>query len=450
MNDYKVGLISLGCPKNQIDSEIMLGKLLSAGFHKVDEIEEADIIIINTCAFIESAKKQAIETILEIAEYKNEGLIKAIVVTGCLSERYREEVINEMPEIDAVIGIGANNDIVDVCLKALNGKKTSLFPNKCNLPLSGKRSLIGQKFEAYIKISDGCNNFCSFCAIPYIRGKYRERPIEDIVSEAETLAKEGVRELIIVAQDTTRYGTEIYGKSSIHILLRELCKIDGIKWIRLYYCYPERITDELIDTIAEEDKICSYIDIPIQHCSIDVLKRMNRNGDRESLKNLIKKIRSKIPNVAIRSTLMVGFPGETEKDFEELCNFVKEIEFDKMGCFTFSPEEGTKAFNMQDQIDEEVKERRAEILNDIQFGITEKTNKRKIGQIYETLTEDFQDGKYIGRAYFDSPEIDSNIIFTSEKQINIGSFVDVQITGYEGYDLIGKVVLGGTFNEFTK
>ncbi len=437
---YKVGIISLGCPKNQIDGEIMMNKLSSAGFQIVSEIEDSDLMIVNTCGFIESAKTQAIETILEVAEYKKAGIIKALVVTGCLAERYKDEVIKEMPEIDAVIGIGANNDIVDVCLKALNGTKSSYFPNKCNLPLSGERLLSEPKYQAYLKISDGCSNCCTFCAIPQIRGKYRERSMEDILLEADNLAKTGVTEFIIIAQDTTQYGKELYGTYCLADLLRKMCKIQGIKWIRLYYCYPERITDELIDVIASEEKVCSYIDIPIQHCSNHILKDMNRKSNYESLKALIKKIRQKVTDVTIRTTLMVGFPGEDEFDFELLCNFVKEMKFDKMGCFAYSPEEGTKAYDMPNQIDEDTKRRRAEILTDIQYGITEELNRQKIGKVYETLVEEIDCNKYVGRAYFDSPEIDSNIIFTSDTPLDTGTYVNVKITGFEGYDLIGQAV----------
>ncbi|MCD7723039.1 MAG: 30S ribosomal protein S12 methylthiotransferase RimO [Clostridiales bacterium] len=442
MNKYKVGIISLGCPKNQVDGEIMLSKLAKAGFETVLSPEDADLMIINTCGFIDSAKTEAIETILEMAQYKVAGIISAIVVTGCLAERYKDEVIKEIPEIDAVIGIGANNDIVKVCQKALCGFTTNFFPNECYLPLSGERLLTTPKYMAYLKLSDGCNNRCSFCAIPLIRGKYRERSMEDIVSEARALAASGVRELVLVAQDTTRYGKERYGKYMLAALLKKLCEIDEIKWIRLYYCYPERVTQELIDVIAAEEKVCSYIDIPMQHCSEKVLRAMHRAGNRDSLHALISKLRSEIPGVAIRTTLMVGFPGESAQDFEQLCNFVKEMEFDKMGCFAYSPEEGTPAYSFENQIEDGVKARRAEILGEIQYGVTQKINSRRCGEIYETIVEEFDGEQYTGRAYFDSPDIDSSITFTSETALEAGQFVKVKITGYDGYDLFGKAIGG--------
>ncbi|MBQ9532185.1 MAG: 30S ribosomal protein S12 methylthiotransferase RimO [Eubacterium sp.] len=436
--NFKAGMISLGCPKNQVDGEIILSKLKKAGFDIVSNIEDSDVMIINTCGFIESAKQEAIEAILEVAEYKNAGLIKAIVVTGCLAERYQDEVLKEMPEVDAVVGIGANSDIVKTCQKALVGIKTSQFPNKCYLPLSDERLISTPSHWAYLKISDGCDNRCSYCAIPSIRGKFRSREMEDILNEAKTLASYGVKEIILIAQDTTKYGQDLYGEYKLDVLLKELVKIDGIKWIRLYYCYPERITDSLIDVISNEDKICKYIDIPLQHADKEVLHNMNRLGDSESYKLLIEKMRKKIPDLALRTTFMVGFPGETEKQFENLCNFVIDIHFDKMGSFTFSPEEDTPAFDMDNQIDEDIKLRRQEILMDEQYTITEQINKSKINKIYQVIIDEFNGESYIGRAYFDSPEIDSGIIVYSDKELKIGEFYDVKITDFDGYDLKGK------------
>lgn len=436
----KVGMISLGCPKNQVDGELMLEKLNKSGFEIAQSIEDSDVMIINTCGFIEDAKKEAIETILEVAEYKKAGLIFAIVVTGCLAERYQDEIIKEIPEVDSVIGIGADGDIVKVCQKALLGVRTSFFPDKKYLQLEGERMLSTPSHWAYLKISDGCDNRCSYCAIPLIRGGYAERNMESIVNEAKSLAEKGVKELILIAQDTTKYGFKIYGEYKLAALLKELVKIDGIEWIRLYYCYPDRITDELIDVIANEEKICSYIDIPLQHCNRDILHSMNRSGSYNELKELISKMRSKIPDLALRTTFMVGFPGETEEQFEELCSFVKEIGFDKMGCFTYSPEEDTPAYDYENQIGEDVKKKRAEVLMDIQYGVTEKSNKDKIGKSYKVIVDEYSDGKYNGRAYFDSPEIDSGIIFTSDKKIQVGEFVNVKITDFNGYDLIGVKV----------
>ncbi|MDY4697978.1 30S ribosomal protein S12 methylthiotransferase RimO [Eubacterium coprostanoligenes] len=437
-NGYKVGMISLGCPKNQVDGEALLAKLAQAGYQIVNEIENSDVMIVNTCGFIEDAKREAIDTILEVAQYKEAGLISAIVVTGCLAERYQDEILKEMPEVDAVIGIGANSDIVKVCDKALCGIKTSNFPNKCYLPLDGERMLSTPPHWAYLKIAEGCDNRCAYCAIPGIRGDFRSRTIESVVDEAKSLVNRGVKEIILVAQDTTKYGQDLYGEYSLDKLLKELVKIDGLEWIRLFYCYPQRITDSLIDVIANEDKVCKYIDIPLQHSDATVLKNMNRVGDGNDYRVLLNKMREAIPGLALRTTFMVGFPGETDEQFENLCEFVKDIKFDKMGCFTFSPEEDTPAFDMKNQIDEDVKKRRQEVLMNAQFFITEASNKGRVGNVYKVIVDSFADGKYTGRSYMDSPEIDSGIIFTSNKKLNIGDFVDVKITDFDGYDLIGE------------
>lgn len=437
-NGYKVGMISLGCPKNQVDGEALLAKLAQAGYQIVNEIENSDVMIVNTCGFIEDAKREAIDTILEVAQYKEAGLISAIVVTGCLAERYQDEILKEMPEVDAVIGIGANSDIVKMCDKALCGIKTSNFPNKCYLPLDGERMLSTPPHWAYLKIAEGCDNRCAYCAIPGIRGDFRSRTIESVVDEAKSLVNRGVKEIILVAQDTTKYGQDLYGEYSLDKLLKELVKIDGLEWIRLFYCYPQRITDSLIDVIANEDKVCKYIDIPLQHSDATVLKNMNRVGDGNDYRVLLNKMREAIPGLALRTTFMVGFPGETDEQFENLCEFVKDIKFDKMGCFTFSPEEDTPAFDMKNQIDEDVKKRRQEVLMNAQFFITEASNKGRVGNVYKVIVDSFADGKYTGRSYMDSPEIDSGIIFTSNKKLSIGDFVDVKITDFDGYDLIGE------------
>ncbi len=435
---FKVGMISLGCPKNQVDGEMMLSKLNKNGFQIVADIEDSDVMVINTCGFIESAKTEAIETILEVAEYKKAGLISAVVVTGCLAERYQDEILKEIPEVDAVIGIGADADIVKTCRKALVGVKTSNYPDKCYLPLDDERLVSTPSHWAYLKLSDGCDNRCSYCAIPLIRGGYRERAIENILNEAKMLAANGVKELILIAQDTTKYGKSIYKEYKLAELLKQLCKINGIEWIRIFYCYPDRVTDELIDVIAAEKKICSYIDIPLQHCNGEILKSMNRFGSYDSLKELLLKMKNKIPNLSLRTTFMVGFPGETEEQFEELCRFVKDIKFDKMGCFAYSAEEDTPAFEFDNQIDEDVKMKRADVLMDIQYTITEEANKSRVGNTYKVIVDEKDGDKYIGRSYLDSPEIDSGIIFTSDTEIPIGSFVDVRITDYDGYDLIGE------------
>lgn len=441
MISRKVGMISLGCPKNQVDGEALLAKLKKAGYEIVNNIEDSDVMIVNTCGFIEQAKKEAIDTILEVAEYKNAGLISAIVVTGCLAERYQDEIIKEMPEVDAVLGIGANSDIVKTCDKALCGIVTTSFPNKCYLSINDERIISTPTHWAYLKIAEGCDNRCSYCAIPGIRGGFRSRTIESCVDEAKTLAESGVKELILIAQDTTKYGQDLYGKYSLDILLKELVKIDGIEWIRLFYCYPQRITDSLINVIANEEKVCNYIDIPLQHSDKTVLKNMNRVGDGEDYRALISKMRKAIPGLALRTTFMVGFPGETDEQFENLCKFTEDVKFDKMGCFTFSPEEDTPAYDMQNQIDDDVKVRRQEVLMNKQYSITEELNKQRIGRIYKVIIDTFDGEKYVGRSYMDSPEIDSGIIFTSDNNLNIGDFVNVEITDYNGYDLIGKAIL---------
>ncbi len=435
---YKVGMISLGCPKNQVDGEVLLAKLAAAGYQIVNEIENSDVMIVNTCGFIEDAKREAIDTILEVAQYKEAGVISALVVTGCLAERYQDEILKEMPEVDAVIGIGANADIVKVCDKALCGIQTSNYPNKCYLPIDDERILSTPSHWAYLKIAEGCDNRCSYCAIPGIRGKFRSRKIESVINEAKSLVNRGVKEIILVAQDTTKYGQDLYGEYSLDKLLKELVKIDGLEWIRLFYCYPQRITDSLIDVIANEDKVCKYIDIPLQHSDTTVLKNMNRVGDGNDYRVLLDKMRKAIPDLALRTTFMVGFPGETDEQFENLCDFVKDIKFDKMGCFTFSPEEDTPAFDMDNQIDEDVKKRRQEVLMNAQYSITEASNKSRVGNVYKVIIDSFADGKYTGRSYMDSPEIDSGIIFTSNKKLNIGDFVNVKITDFDGYDLIGE------------
>lgn len=437
---YKVGMISLGCPKNQVDGEVLLAKLADAGFKIVNTIEDSDIMIVNTCGFIEDAKTEAIETILEVAEYKNAGIISAIVVTGCLAERYKDDVLSELPEVDAVVGIGANSDIVKVCQKALCGISTANFPNKCYLPLNEKRMLSTPPHWAYLKIAEGCDNRCAFCAIPGIRGKFRSRPMVEVIDEAKALAAKGIKEVILIAQDTTKYGQDIYGEYKLAALLKELVKIDGIEWIRLYYCYPQRITDELIEVIRDNEKICNYIDVPLQHSDATVLRNMRRVGTGDDYKALIAKMRKEIPDLALRTTLMVGFPGETDEQFENLCSFIKDVKFDRMGCFAFSPEEDTPAYDMDNQLDDDVKNHRQEILMDLQYGISESLNKSRVGKTYKVIVDSVKDNVCVGRSYMDSPEIDTGIIFSSTPDIKIGDFVNVKITDVNGYDLIGELV----------
>lgn len=441
MNE-KIALISLGCPKNQVDAEAMLALLRQDGFVISPEVEGADLVIVNTCGFIEEAKKEAIETILSVAELKKQGLVGALLVTGCLAQRYKSEVIEEIPEIDGIIGIGKNGDIAEICREVLSKKRVCEFPSKLSLPIDGDRILSTPHHFAYLKIAEGCSNCCSYCAIPAIRGKLRSRTIESILEEAKSLAESGVKEIAVIAQDITRYGTDNYGEFMLAKLLKELCKVDGIEWIRLLYCYPECMTDELIDTISEEEKICKYIDLPLQHADADVLKRMNRTGDEKSLLALVQKLRERIPDVIIRTTVMVGFPGETEENFETLSRFVEEARFDRLGCFAFSPEEGTLAAKMSDQIEPEVKEHRAELIMEQQYRIFEEKQNEKIGKTFKVIVDGFDEENlfYTGRTYMDCLEIDSIVIISTEEELLPGDFVSVKIIATEDCDLVGEVV----------
>lgn len=439
----RVGMVSLGCSKNQVDAERMLYKIQKAGYQLIEDAALADIAIINTCGFIESAKQEAIETIFEFVALKNEGRIKKIVVTGCLSERYREEVSELIPESDAVVGIGCNEDIVSVLEKIMAGERVEAFDDKEKLSLTGGRVLTTLSFTSYLKIAEGCDNRCSYCAIPDIRGRFRSVPMENLIDEAKKLVGEGVRELNVIAQDTTRYGIDLYGKYMLPELLTELCKIEELKWIRILYCYPERITDELLDVMAKEEKIVKYIDLPIQHCDDAILKAMHRQGTEASLREVIKKIRDKVEGVVIRTTLITGFPGETEEQFNRLAEFVNEMEFDRLGCFPYSEEEGTPAAEMDCQVDEEVREHRAEIIMEQQSVIAEKKNNALIGKTLEVVTEGFDRyGEcWFGRSAADAPEIDGKIFFTApDKKPFPGCFVKVRIDDVLDYDLIGEIV----------
>ena len=437
---YKISMVSLGCPKNQVDAEMMLYSLKQAGFEICSEEANADAIIVNTCGFIEEAKAEAIENILEAAKYKQGGNCKALIVTGCLAERYKDDVTEEIPEVDVCVGIGSNGKIADIVKNAIEGKKQNLYGEKKDLDLNGKRILGGYPFSTYLKVADGCDNCCTYCAIPKIRGKMRSRTIEDCIAEAKTLAENGVKELIVVAQDTTAYGTDIYGKPMLSKLLSELCKIDGLKWIRTLYTYPEKITDELLDTIAQEPKLLKYLDMPIQHVNGEILKRMNRKGNQETLTALINKIRAKIPNITLRTTLITGFPGETEEQFSELAQFVKDIRFDRLGCFTYSAEEGTAAAEFDNQIDEQTKVDRMENIMDMQMTIAAEKNEEKIGTTAEVIIEGWDDyiKCYFGRTIYDAPEVDGKIFFMAKKQHKIGDFVNVRINDCLDYDLLGE------------
>lgn len=438
----KIGMVSLGCPKNQVDAEMMLARLEDAGFQIVDDPYEAELVIVNTCGFIEDAKREAIDSILEMAQLKEDGTLKALVVTGCLAQRYQQEVLEEIPEIDALIGIGANGDIVKVCEAALEGAAQPSFPPREAMPLEGRRVLTTPPYWAYLKIADGCSNCCSYCAIPGIRGPFRSRRMERIVEEAQELAASGVKELLLVAQDTTRYGEDLYGALMLPELLTRLCQVEGIEWIRLLYCYPERITDALLETIAREPKVLHYLDIPLQHCDAQILRRMNRSGSRESLAALIAKIRAQIPDIVLRTTVMTGFPGEDEAAFTELAEFVKEQRFDRLGCFAYSQEEGTAAAAFPDQVDEEVKQHRAELILQDQYDIVEANNRARIGKTFRAVVEDYDayTDSYTGRTWMDAPEIDGTVRFTCGYPLNDGDFVDVEIFDVSDYDLIGEVV----------
>jgi ribosomal protein S12 methylthiotransferase len=439
----RVGMVSLGCPKNQVDAEKMMFSLRKYGFELIQDAALADVAIINTCGFIQSAKEEAIETMLEFIALKKEGRIKGVICTGCLAERYKQDILDEMPELDAVVSLGKDAEIAQIVKDIMSGEngKKLYAGDKCSLPLEGGRIISTQPFYAYLKIAEGCSNGCTYCAIPAIRGKFRSRTIENILEEARWLADNGVTELVVVAQDTTRYGEDIYGESRLPELLTELCKIEGFHWIRTLYLYPERITDKLIDTIAEQDKLVKYFDIPIQHCNADILKRMNRCGSRETLTELIGKIRARIPNVIIRTTLITGFPGETQEQFEELAEFANDMRFEKLGCFAYSAEEGTPAAKFEGQLPDEEKERRSDVIMEQQMFINDVQNQEMIGKVVEVVTEGFD--RYaeccFGRSAADAPEIDGKIFFSSERKLTVGEYVKVKIDDTLDCDLLGTV-----------
>ena len=438
----KVGMVSLGCSKNQVDAEILLALMVNNGYEICADAQQCDVVIINTCGFIEDAKRESIETIFEFAQLKNQGQVKVLVVTGCLAERYRDQLVSEIPEADVVLGIGSNTQIAQAVQKALDGQRVSAFGDKADLPLNGDRVLSTANYSAYLKIAEGCDNKCTYCAIPMIRGGYRSRTMESIEEEARGLVENGAKELILIAQDTTRYGIDLYGEYSLAKLMRRLCKIDGLKWLRVLYCYPDALTDELLETMAEEEKIVKYIDLPLQHASARVLKRMNRTGDRESLTALMKKIREKIPGVTLRTTLITGFPGETEEEFTELAEFVKDIEFERLGCFAYSQEEGTPAALMPDQIDDEVKNHRAEIIMESQMNIMDRLGEKQVGGDITVLTEGFDRYAecWFGRSAMDAPDIDGKVFFSAETKPYYGEMVTVHVDEAIDGDLFGTRV----------
>ena len=447
-NFMKILFISLGCDKNLADSEEMLG-LLTAGGHEItDDETQADAIVINTCCFIKDAKEESVETILEMAEYKKTGSCHALIVTGCMAQRYQKEIIEEVPEVDAVLGTTSYGDIVKALEEAVAGNHFEEFRDIDYLPDTGsKRVLTTGGHFGYLKIAEGCDKHCTYCIIPKLRGKFRSVPMERLIAQAEDMAEQGVKELILVAQETTVYGKDLYGKKSLHILLKKLCEIRGIRWIRILYCYPEEIYDELIETIRDEKKICHYLDIPIQHASDRILKRMGRRTSKQELIDIVGKLRKEIPDIVLRTTLITGFPGETEEDHEELKEFVDEMEFDRLGVFTYSPEENTPAAEMADQVPEEVKEERRDELMELQQEISYDRGQDRIGQELLVMIEGkvADESAYIGRTYGDAPKVDGYIFVQTGELLMTGDFAKVRVTGALEYDLIG--VLSDEYTE---
>ena len=444
----KILFISLGCDKNLADSEEMLGLLTGNGHEIVDSEEEADAIVINTCCFIHDAKEESVNTILEMAEYKKTGSCHALIVTGCMAQRYQKEIIEEVPEVDAVLGTTSYGDIVKALEEAVAGNHFEEFRDIDYLPDTGsKRVLTTGGHFGYLKIAEGCDKHCTYCIIPKLRGKFRSVPMERLIAQAEDMAEQGVKELILVAQETTVYGKDLYGKKSLHILLKKLCEIRGIRWIRILYCYPEEIYDELIETIRDEKKICHYLDIPIQHASDRILKRMGRRTSKQELIDIVGKLRKEIPDIVLRTNLITGFPGETEEDHEELKEFVDEMEFDRLGVFTYSPEENTPAAEMADQVPEEVKEERRDELMELQQEISYDRGQDRIGQELLVMIEGkvADESAYIGRTYGDAPKVDGYIFVQTGELLMTGDFAKVRVTGALEYDLIG--VLSDEYTE---
>ena len=439
--NQRVGMISLGCAKNQVNAEQMLYLLREAGYEILPDIQGADLVIINTCGFIDSAKSEAIDHILAVGELKAVGAVGKILVTGCLSQRYQEEILQELPEVDGVLGTGSYGEIVAVAEKLLQGEQVSLFGD-IDAPVDEVgRILTTPEYYAYLKVAEGCDNRCSYCVIPSLRGKFRSRSMDDCLYEARMLAEDGVRELIVVAQDTSRYGIDNYGKRMLPELLRELCKIEKLHWVRVHYLYPDEMTDELIDVIAAEPKIVKYIDIPIQHVNDKILKLMNRRGTRQELDVLFQKLRERIPGVVIRTSLICGLPGEGEEEFEELCTWLKKYKLERVGAFAFSPEEGTAAARME-YVPEEIAVRRAEIVAELQSRVMDEFHEAQLDQVLEVLCEGYDDENdcYFGRSYMDSPDIDGRVLFTADRNVRVGSFAKVLITDVVDGDLVGEEV----------
>lgn len=439
----RILFISLGCDKNLVDSEHMLGALAQAGHTMTDDPEQADVIVVNTCCFIHDAREESISAILEMAEYRKNGPCRALIVAGCLAERYRREIQEEIPEVDAVLGTNSIDAIADAVEKALKGEKSLILkPLEGISRPGGRRVLSAGGRYGYLKIAEGCDKHCTYCIIPKIRGNYRSVPMERLIREAEELAAQGVKEMILVAQETTLYGKDLYGEKSLHRLVRELCRISGLQWIRILYCYPEEITDELIQVMKEEKKVCHYLDLPIQHASDAVLKRMGRRTTKQELIEIIGKLRREIPDICLRTTLITGFPGETEEQHEELIEFVDEMEFDRLGVFTYSPEEDTPAEKMPDQIDEEVKEERQAELMELQQEIAFDNAERMVGREVLVMIEGkvADENAYVGRTYRDAPNVDGLIFINTDEELLSGDFARVKVTGALDYDLIGELL----------
>ena len=438
----KILFISLGCDKNLVDTEVMLGLLASRGYEMTDDERQADIIVINTCCFIHDAKEESIQNILEMAEYKKSGQVKALIVTGCLAQRYRQEILDEIPEVDEVLGTTAYDKILDAVDRALEGEQGIILSDLNALPVSGAKRLVttGGHF-AYLKIAEGCDKHCTYCIIPKLRGPYRSVPMEELIAEAKTMAEQGVKELVLVAQETTIYGIDLYGKPSLHLLLKELCKIQELYWIRILYCYPEDIYPELVQTMKEEPKVCHYLDLPIQHANDEILRRMGRRTSKQELIDKIDFLRSEMPDITLRTTLITGFPGETKEQHKELLEFINDMEFDRLGVFTYSPEEGTPAAAMEHQIDEEVKlDRQAELM-ELQQDISAELGERRIGQELLVMIEGkvADEDAYVGRSQADAPGVDGYVFVNTPETLVSGDFVRVKITGALEYDLIGEI-----------
>ena len=438
----KIGFVSLGCSKNLVDTERMLQLLAEAGYEIVAEDIEADVIIVNTCAFIESAKKESIESILDVAWLKENRSLKGIVVTGCMAERYGKDILDELSEVDAVVGVGSWDKIVEAVDEVLRGKTYYAHDDKDCAPMGGGRILTTPFYTAYMKIAEGCDNRCTYCAIPMIRGKFRSRPIEELVEEAKALEESGIKELNLIAQDSSRYGLDLYGDYKLAELIHRITEETNIPWIRVLYCYPDKITDALVQEFKENDRLVKYIDLPIQHISDTVLQRMNRHGTSSDIKDAIKRLRDNVPGIIIRTTAIVGFPGESEEDFEELCEFVKEAKFDRFGAFPYSREEDTPAYDFDDQIDEQIKQNRYDVIMREQLSVVEEKNDEKLGDVLTVLVEDYDpvSEMFYGRSYADAPDIDGKIYFKAPRKLQAGTFVRVKIDEVLDYDLVGTYV----------